>query len=86
MSKTTKTSLRSFQSPLRLQNLHAHFPMEGVTKIENEDGPILRLLTNFGNGWSVQVSTLAQKLSAWPVSYRRRDLRVWSPKKEMKMD
>ena len=38
-----------------------------VTKIENEDEPILRLHVKFENDWSVQARTLAQNVRARPI-------------------
>ena len=34
----------------------------------------------------MQACMLAKNMCAWPISHRRSDLRVWSPKQEMKMD
>ena len=47
-----------------------------ATKIENEDGPILRLHVNFGNVWSVHTQMLALNVHARPISHKRSDLRV----------
>ena len=68
-------------SCLFLANFETHGRSESLaTKIENEDGPILRLHAKFGNDQSMHALTQAQNVRAPPISHRRSDLRVWSPK------
>ena len=63
---------RSFRFPISFRPsdycLSEGFSESLVTKIGNEDGPILRLLPNFEKVWSVHSRTLSQIVSARPVS------------------
>ena len=56
-----------------------------VTKIGNEDGPIIRLHAKFKNVRSVHVRTLAQNVPARSVSHRRSDLRSGAPSKRVEL-